>query len=135
MDVEKKMELLRELSKKENDLKEKLFLIKQQKEITNQELESYFKEELKKDAKFRVENAIGKITKKTIKKWFYDDNTLINVLRDIKPELIKQKLEVDKVGLKKHCEVTDDGEILLNDEILSGITIEPIDSISIKLEE
>lgn len=76
-----------------------------------------------------------KSQKKTIKKWFYDDNTLINVLRDIKPELIKQKLEVDKVGLKKHCEVTDDGEILLNDEILSGITIEPIDSISIKLEE
>lgn len=68
MDVEKKMELLRELSKKENDLKEKLFLIKQQKEITNQELESYFKEELKKDAKFRVENAIGKITKKNNKK-------------------------------------------------------------------
>lgn len=101
------------------------------KEYFNYLLEEYYREEKAKDKKFKLSTPYGKVTSRKTAKWEYEEETLKDYIRSNDLPFIRVKEEIDKAGLKKCFK---DGINTETGEVIPGITIEEVESISVKVE-
>ena len=101
------------------------------KEYFNYLLEEYYKQEKAKDKKFKLSTPYGKVSSRKTTKWNYDEDTLKDYIRSNDLPFIRVKEEIDKTGLKKCFK---DGINAETGEIIPGIEIEEVESISVKVE-
>lgn len=94
-------------------------------------LSAYYIQERAKDKKFKLSTPYGKVTARKTKKWAYDDEVVKEYVKSEKLPFIRVKEELDKASLKKEFK---DGINPVTGEIVPGITIEEVESISIKAE-
>lgn len=94
-------------------------------------LSEYFKNEKAKDKKFKLSTPYGKVTARKTNKWTYDEEKLKDYIKTNDLPFIKVKEEIDKAGLKKCFK---DGINTETGEVIPGIAIEEIESISVKAE-
>lgn len=101
------------------------------KEYFNYLLEEYYREEKAKDKKFKLSTPYGKVSSRKTSKWNYDEEALKDYIRSNDLPFIRVKEEIDKAGIKKCFKDGIDAE---TGEIIPGITIEEVESISVKVE-
>ena len=101
------------------------------KEYFNFLLEEYYREEKVKDKKFKLSTPYGKVSSRKTAKWNYDEETLKDYIRSNDLPFIRVKEEIDKTGLKKCFKDGIDAE---TGEIIPGIKIEEVETISVKVE-
>ena len=94
-------------------------------------LSAYYVEEKTKDKKFKLSTPYGKVTSRKNKKWFYEEEQLIDYLDMEDPNGVRVKKEIDKTYLKDKYK---DGVNQETGEILPFVRIEEIESISVKAE-
>ncbi|MDU6295580.1 host-nuclease inhibitor Gam family protein [Clostridium celatum] len=94
-------------------------------------LNAYYVEQRAKDNKFKLSTPYGKVTAKKIKKWTYDEEVVKEYVKAENLPFIRIKEELDKSAIKKAFK---DGVNNETGEYIPGITIEEIESISIKIE-
>lgn len=120
------MSQLKGIKKKIDDSKEEY--IKLEKEIETV-LKDYLKDSYEREEGYSLKTDFGNLSsKKASEKWVYtDEEALINQLKMIDPSLIRIKEEINKVALKKACEVDPvEGMIMHKDsmEDLDGVKVE-----------
>lgn len=128
---------LSELLAYEETLKNELKICKQKYEEGEQAIINYFKSQIELDPSFKLDTLFGNVSKKNLNTWVYDDEkAILNQLEKLEPALVKTVTtkKFDKNEFKKHVEVTDDGDILLNDEVLDGVHVEQTQSITVKIK-
>ncbi|MDU1279170.1 MAG: host-nuclease inhibitor Gam family protein [Clostridium sp.] len=101
------------------------------KEYFNFLLEEFYRVEKAKDKKFKLSTPYGKVTARKTAKWEYEEETLKDYIRSNDLPFIRVKEEIDKAGLKKCFK---DGINTETGEVIPGITIEEVESISVKVE-
>lgn len=97
----------------------------------------YFVRQKEMDPKFKISTPYGKVSsRKSQPKWNYEDDKVLEWLKENDKELIRIKEEINKAELKKKYQVMN-GQVVTEDgEIVEGITVtEQPDSISIKVVE
>ncbi len=94
-------------------------------------LNEYYVKERAKDKKFKLSTPYGKVTARKTKKWTYDDEVVKAYVKAEELPFIRIKEELDKVAIKKAFK---DGVNIQTGEYIPGITIEEVESISIKVE-
>ena len=94
-------------------------------------LNAYYVKERAKDKKFKLSTPYGKVTARKTKKWTYDDEVVKEYVKAENLPFIRIKEELDKSAIKKAFK---DGVNNETGEYIPGITIEEIESISIKIE-
>ncbi len=141
--IEKKRKEIKELADKEierirNWQQQEEKGLNNSKEFFEGLLTEYFVRQKEVDPKFKISTPYGKVSsRKQQPKWNYEDEKVLNWLKENDTELIRIKEEVNKAELKKKYKavgkevITEDGG-----EIVEGITIEERpDSINIKVVE
>ena len=63
-------------------------------------LTNYYIEEKAQDKKFKLSTPYGKVTSRKTKKWFYEEEQLIDYLDMEDPKGVRVKKEIDKTYLK-----------------------------------
>ena len=94
-------------------------------------LNDYYVKERAKDRKFKLSTPYGKVTSRKIKKFTYDEEVVKDYVKDEELPFIRIKEELDKAAIKKTFK---DGINTETGEYIPGITIEEIDSITVKVE-
>lgn len=94
-------------------------------------LTNYYIEEKAQDKKFKLSTPYGKVTSRKTKKWFYEEEQLIDYLDMEDPNGVRVKKEIDKTYLKDKYK---DGVNQETGEILPFVRIEEAESISVKAE-
>ena len=94
-------------------------------------LNAYYVKERAKDKKFKLSTPYGKVTARKTKKWTYDDEVVKAYVKEENLPFIRIKEELDKAAIKKAFK---DGVNTETGEYIPGITIEEIDSITVKVE-
>ena len=94
-------------------------------------LNADYVKERAKDKKFKLSTPYGKVTARKTKKWTYDDEVVKAYVKEENLPFIRIKEELDKAAIKKAFK---DGVNTETGEYIPGITIEEIDSITIKVE-
>lgn len=95
-------------------------------------LSTYYAEEKAKDSKFKLSTPYGKVTSRKSDKWFYDDEqAVIDYCNINQIGAIKVEEKLDKASLKKLCK---NGVNQETGEILPGIRIEKVETITVKAE-
>ncbi|WP_418223541.1 host-nuclease inhibitor Gam family protein [Clostridium isatidis] len=94
-------------------------------------LSEYYKKEKAVDKKFKLSTPYGKVTARKSKKWNYEEEKLKEYIKSNNLPLIRVKEEIDKAKLKK---VFKDGINEETGEIIPGIVIEEVETISVKVE-
>ena len=136
-DVDRAFLTMTELLSYEETLKSELKLCKQKYEEGENVILDYFKAQLEDDPDFKLDTLFGNVSKRSGKNWVYEDEQLIlNQLEEIEPSLVKTVTtkKFDKNEFKKRVQVTDDGDILLNDEVIDGVHVEEKQNISVKIK-
>ena len=100
-------------------------------------LTEYFVRQKEVDPKFKISTPYGKVSsRKQQPKWNYEDEKVLNWLKENDTELIRIKEEVNKAELKKKYKIVGNTVVTEDGEIIEGITIEERpDSINIKVVE
>lgn len=100
-------------------------------------LTEYFIRQKEVDPKFKISTPYGKVSsRKQQPKWNYEDEKVLNWLKENDTELIRIKEEINKVELKKKYQIVGNEVVTEDGEIVEGITIEERpDSINIKVAE
>lgn len=134
--IESKMDEIKGIAEEEvnriNTWKEKeLEQYSKDKEYFNYLLEEYYREEKAKDKKFKLSTPYGKVSSRKTAKWEYEEETLKDYIRSNDLPFISVKEEIDKAGLKKCFKDGIDAE---TGEIIPGIKIEEVETISVKVE-
>ena len=125
------------LKQYEETLKKELEVCKKKFTEGEESILKYFKSKLEEDPSFKLDTLFGNVSKRSGKDWIYSDEALIlSQLETIQPSLVKTVVtkKFDKNEFKKNVEVTDDGEILLNDEVIDGVHVETVQNISVKIK-
>lgn len=92
----------------------------------------HYREEKAKDKKFKLSTPYGTLVVKKVKKWNYvNEEDIKNYLADNDKDLLKVKVEINKVDLKKKFP---GGINPLTGEIIPGIDIREEESISINIK-
>lgn len=95
-------------------------------------LTAYYIEERAKDKKFKLSTPHGQLTSKKTTKYIYEnEKEVINYCNQNEIEAIRVKEELDKTAFKKLCR---NGINQETGEIVPGVRVESIKSISIKTE-
>lgn len=94
-------------------------------------LNAYYVEQRAKDKKFKLSTPYGKVTARKTKKWIYDEEVVKEYVKAEDLPFIRVKEELDKAAIKKAFK---DGVNTETGEYIPGITIEDVESISIKVE-
>lgn len=126
-------EIERILEWKENELKQ----VGRSREFFEGLLTEYFVRQKEMDPKFKISTPYGKVSsRKSQPKWNYEDDKVLEWLKENDKELIRIKEEINKAELKKKYQVMN-GQVVTEDgEIVEGIEVtEQPDSISIKVVE
>jgi hypothetical protein len=131
------LSILSEIDKYEKQMKEAHKLVKEKYKEVEKKLQVYYETQLALDEDYKLDCDFGKLSKSNRTKWKYEDEkSIINQLEVIAPELIRIKKEIDKNGLKKKVDVTDDGTVIMETdngiEIIDGVIAPKEESISIK---
>lgn len=96
-------------------------------------LEQYLLEEQAKDPKFKLKTAVGSASIRKTKSWKYDDEKVIDFLKENNlTEYIRIKEEINKTDLKKNLTISGDFAATPDGEIVEGIKIEEKETITIK---
>ena len=100
-------------------------------------LAEYFIKQRELDPKFKLSTPYGRVSsRKQQPKWNYEDEKVLNWLKENDTELIRIKEEINKVELKKKYQIVGNEVVTEDGEIVEGITIENRpDSINIKVVE
>lgn len=100
-------------------------------------LAEYFVKQRELDPKFKLSTPYGRVSsRKQQPKWNYEDEKVLNWLKENDTELIKIKEEINKVELKKKYQIVGNTVVTEDGEIVEGITVEEVpDSINIKVVE
>lgn len=92
----------------------------------------HYREEKAKDKKFKLSTPYGNLVVKKLKKWDYvNEEEIKNYLADNDKDLLKVKVEINKVDLKKKFP---NGVNPLTGEIIPGINIREEENISITIK-
>ena len=94
-------------------------------------LNEYYVKERAKDRKFKLSTPYGRVTSRKIKKWTYDEEVVKAYVKDEELPFIRIKEELDKAAIKKAFK---DGVNIQTGEYIPGITIEEVESITVKVE-
>ena len=95
-------------------------------------LSAYYIEERAKDKKFKLSTPYGKVTSRKTEKYIYEDEEAIKDYCNMNEiDAIRVKEELDKAAFKKLCK---GGINLATGEIVPGIRVETVESISVKAE-
>ena len=95
-------------------------------------LSAYYIEERAKDKKFKLSTPYGKVTSKKTSKYIYEDKqAIMNYCNMNEIDAIRVKTELDKTALKKFCK---DGVNQETGEIVPGVRVEVVESVSVKTE-
>ncbi len=94
-------------------------------------LTQYFKELRARDPKAKLSTPYGKITSRKTKKWNYEEELVIAWAKENKIPVVKLTESLQKAELKK---LFPEGVNTETGEVIEGVTIEEIESISIKLD-
>lgn len=94
-------------------------------------LSEYYKKEKTTDKRFKLSTPYGKVTARKTKKWTYDEEIVKDYIKSNNLPFIRVKEEIDKTGLKK---VFKDGINTETGEIIPGINIEEVETITVKVE-
>lgn len=100
-------------------------------------LTEYYVVEKEKDPKFRISTPYGKVSsRKQQPKWNYEDDKVLEWLKENDAELIRIKEEINKTELKEKYNSIN-GQVVTEDgEIVEGVTVEERpDTITIKVVE
>lgn len=100
-------------------------------------LTEYFVRQKEVDPEFKISTPYGKVSsRKQQPKWNYEDEKVLEWLKENDTELIRIKEEVNKAELKKKYKVVGNEVVTKDGEIVEGIRVdERPDSISIKVVE
>ncbi len=93
----------------------------------------YYAKEREADDRFKLSTAYGKVNAVLRTKWDYNDEVLLEELKDT--DFVKEKTiySIDKALLKKTMTVTDEGKVITEDgEVLQGVSA--IKELSIKVK-
>ena len=95
-------------------------------------LSAFYIEERAKDKKFKLSTPYGKVTSRKTEKYIYEDEEAIKDYCNMNEiDAIRVKEELDKAAFKKLCKA---GINLATGEIVPGIRVETVESISVKAE-
>ena len=95
-------------------------------------LSEYYAAEKAKDSKFKLSTPYGKVSSRKANKWIYEDEeTLKDYIKENNINAIRVEEELDKTSLKKICK---DGVNQETGELLPGVKIEEIETITVKAE-
>lgn len=138
---------LRAIEEKENEVKElaeneivrikdwefkELDQYKRDKEYFNYLLEEYYKSEKAQNSKFKLTTPYGKVSSRKSIKWIYEDEkALLDYFKNNNSEMIRIKEELDKTAIKSNYK---EGADIETGELLPGVKIENVETISIKVE-
>ena len=95
-------------------------------------LSAYYIEERAKDKKFKLSTPYGKVTARKTEKYIYEDEEAIKdycCMNEL--DVIRVKEELDKTAFKKLCK---GGVNQATGEIVPGVRVEKVESITIKAE-
>ena len=120
-DIRKAKEWLKEETEEHNSSKEYFETL----------LTQYYQNEKRIDKKFKLKTPFGKVESRKTKKWIYDEEKVIEYCKREGLEFVKIIETLDKAKLKKVCK---EGANPLTGEIISGIEIEEVENISVKVE-
>jgi len=134
-DLELVFSSLVEIKNAEEALKEQLNVCKNMYSIGEKAILDYYNKELEKDPSFKLETMFGNVSNRKGKSWIYEDEKLLmEQIEKIEPSLLKISKSLDKNKLKKNVEVTDDGDVLMNDYVLEGVHVVEENKKSVKLK-
>lgn len=95
-------------------------------------LSAYYVEERAKDKKFKLSTPYGKVTSRKTTKYIYEDEqAIMDYCNTNEIDVIRVKEELDKTAFKKLCK---DGVNQETGEVVPGVRVEVVESISIKAE-
>lgn len=140
--IERKRGEIKELADKETE-RIKEWQEQEEKGLNNSKeffeglLTEYFIRQREVDPKFKISTPYGKVSsRKQQPKWNYDNDKVLNWLKENDTELIRIKEEINKVELKKKYQIVGNEVVTEDGEIVEGITIENRpDSINIKVAD
>lgn len=101
-------------------------------------LKGMYAEELEENPKAKINTPYGKVTKRTGLKYdWFDENAVMASLKDIEPKLVLSKTtySIDKTAFKKICAVADTGAVVINGEIIEGVTAGRETSFKVEVQE
>lgn len=140
--VERKRKEIQEIAQKEIERikaweEQEIGNLDNSKEFFKGLLTEYFVRQRELDPKFKLSTPYGRVSsRKQQPKWIYEDEKVLNWLKENDTELIRIKEEIDKVELKKKYQIVGNTVVTEDGEIIEGITIEERpDSINIKVVE
>ena len=95
-------------------------------------LSAYYIEERAKDKKFKLSTPYGKVTSRKTEKYIYEDEQAIMDYCNMNEiDVIRVKEELDKTAFKKICKGGVNQE---TGEVVPGVRVETVESISVKAE-
>ena len=95
-------------------------------------LSAYYVEERAKDKKFKLSTPYGKVTSRKTTKYIYEDEQVVIDYCNLNEiDAIRVKEELDKTAFKKLCK---DGVNQETGEVVPGVRVEVVESISVKTE-
>lgn len=95
-------------------------------------LSAYYIEEKAKDKKFKLSTPYGKVTSRKTEKYIYEDvQAIMDYCNMNELDVIRVKEELDKSAFKKICKGGVNQE---TGEVVPGVRVEKVESISIKAE-
>ena len=95
-------------------------------------LSAYYIEERVKDKKFKLSTPYGKVTSRKTTKYIYEDEQAVMDYCNLNEiDAIRVKEELDKTAFKKLCK---DGVNQETGEVVPGVRVETVESISVKTE-
>lgn len=100
-------------------------------------LQKFYEEQREADPKFKLSTPYGKVSSRKSKKWNYDDEKVLAYLHESeRDDLVRVKRELDKANIKKAFKVAPNGVVVNPDtgEVVTGITVEETESVSVKAE-
>lgn len=126
---------IKQIDEIKSELNDKISKLKEIELEAESLLLKYYKDKLEENEDYKADLKFGTFSKRKNTKWVYDDEkSIIKQLKQIKPELIKTKEELDKNKFKKTFAVAGDGEVITDDfNIIEGVHVEEEISYSVKV--
>lgn len=95
-------------------------------------LTEYYQNERQKNGKFKLSTPYGKVSSRKTDKYIYEDEQAIKDYCNVNQlDCIRVKEELDKTEFKKICK---DGINQETGELVPGVKVEKVESISVKVE-
>lgn len=137
-EIEKKEAEIKAVAEQEKALIDRWFVaetegLRSDREYFEGLLKEYYLTNKREDKRFKLSTPYGKVSSRKTKKWNYEDeDQLKEYLKANDIAAIKVKEDIDKAALKK---IFKNGVNEETGEVLPFVSIEEVESISVKIEE